>query len=112
MARLVGEQGTARGERGAVLGFAIMTAFLASLVSYAMLGLAVSQTRHATFHRGHAIALHAAEVGLVWGQQRLMSNPAYCGAPDPPAINGIAVDVTVAPCVGPAPRTVTAKVIY
>jgi len=116
MAQLVVKPRAAWGERGAVLGFAIMTAFLASLAAYAMLVIAASQAQHARFHREHASARHAAEAGLVWARERLTrefaGGPTFCGTPGPPDINGMSVEVTVSPCPGGWPRTVSSTVTY
>ncbi|MBI2104200.1 MAG: hypothetical protein HYT90_01270 [Candidatus Omnitrophica bacterium] len=102
------------GERGAVLTAALISAFLASIASYLVLQIAVSQSRHARFHEEHAVARHAAEAGVVWAYDRLIyetmgGGPVYCGG-DSLTINGMTVDVTVSGC--PGPRALTAKVHY
>ncbi len=101
-----------RGERGAVLMAALISALLSSIASYLVLQLAIAQGRQAKFHREHVEARHAAEAGLVFAYEQLVNDSAYCGAPDPPPMGTLTVDVTVAPCGGLAPRTVSAKVIY
>ncbi|MBI4323625.1 MAG: hypothetical protein HY596_05060, partial [Candidatus Omnitrophica bacterium] len=57
-------------------------------------------------------AQYAAEAGLVWAMQRLWQDQAYCGAPDPPVINGLNVDVTVTSCGAGNTHTLSAKVLY
>ena len=98
-----------RRERGAILGLALIIAFLASLAAYTLLSVAASQAMHGRFHREHASARHAAEAGLVSAYQQLVtSNGAYCGT-NTQVINGMTVTVTVT-C--GAPNTVTAGVVY
>lgn len=97
------------GERGAILTTAFFSAFLASIACYLVLQIAMIQARHAQFHEGHVGARHAAEAGVVWAYERLVNDAAYCGGGNPPAINGLAVDVDVT-C--GAPNTVTAQVTY
>ena len=107
------------GQRGAVLTLAIIIAVLGAIASMTMLQLAYYQSLHARFHRLHTAAQYAAEAGIVWGQQRLLSDPNYCGAQDPPPamFNPPAtVDVTVTNCVPPNPpgtnHVVSARVVY
>ncbi|MBI3331018.1 MAG: hypothetical protein HYZ96_02780 [Candidatus Omnitrophica bacterium] len=105
--------GRMRRERGAVLGAAIMAAFLASIFSYLILQIAISQARQARFHEGHVTARHAAEAGIVLAYERLtrevLDGTPYCGGPL--TVEGLTVNVTVAPCAG-WPRTVSAQVTY
>lgn len=103
---------TLSGTRGAVLLVALVSALLASIASYLVLELAMVQARHAEFHEGHVEAWHAAEGGLVWAYERLLSNPAYCGAPDPPPMGELNVDVTISDCAPGNPKAITAKVTY
>lgn len=105
-------QGILSGTRGAVLTAALISALLASIASYLVLQLAMVQARYARFHEGHAEARHAAEAGLVWAYERLLSNPAYCGAPDPPPLGALTVDVTISDCAPGNPKAITAKVTY
>ena len=111
-----GEEGAAPA-RGAVLAMMIMMALVAAISIYAILFMASSQARQAAFSLSSIRARYAAEVGLVWAQQRLQENPGYCpglgalGDPDPPAVGGIAIDVVRADCVSPTPK-ITAKVVY
>ena len=108
-------RGLLSGERGAILTAAFFSAFLASIASYLVLQIAVSQARHARFHREHVGARHAAEAGLVWGYERLYNDITWS---DPNGdvdlvIDGLNVDVVVPPCgVPPCPRAVQAKVTY
>ena len=101
-------------QRGAVLTFAIIIAVLAAIASMTVLQIAYYHARMGRFQRLHMAAQYAAEAGVVWGQERLLQNPAYCGVPDPPPamFNPPAtVDVVVTNC-GGATHAVSAKVVY
>lgn len=98
-------------ERGAVLAVTIMIALITAIAVYAMLVMASGQARQAAFNAASIRARYAAEVGLVWGQQQLRQNAAYCGVPDPPMIDGLTVDVTVTGCGTSTPK-ITAVVNY
>ena len=65
-------------ERGAVLGVAIMTAIVCSVVAYLILFLATSQARQARFYHRRVRARYATEAAIVWAQQQLRANPAFC----------------------------------
>ena len=99
-----------RGERGAVLGFAMMAAFVASIVAYLILQLATSQARHAQFYRNHASARYASEYGLVWARQQLLVDPNFCVANQTLPLNGMTVTVNVTNCA--PPHTITSQVTY
>lgn len=107
--------GRMRGERGAVLGAALMAAFLASIASYLILQMAISQARQARFHEGHVTARHAAEAGIVWAYERLFADITWS---DPAGdvdlvIAGLNVDVAVPACgAPPCPRSVQVRVTY
>ena len=91
----------------------VMSALVAVIASYGILQVAVNQARRAGFYRKHTRGQYAAEAGLVWAQQQLWNNPAYCGNPQPPAIDGINVTVIVtapAGCAAGNPRTIQTKV--
>ena len=85
---------------------------IAAFASLAVLQLAISQTQHAKFHENRTRSRYAAEAGIVWAQQRLLNDPTYCGVPDPPAIDGIAVTVTVTNCGAGNTHAVSARVDY
>ena len=97
-------------ERGAALAITIMIALLMSISIYAILVMASSQARQAAFNLASIRARYAAEVGLVWAQQRLRADSTYCagdgatGDPDPPAIGGMAIDVVMTGCGTPTPK--------
>lgn len=105
------------------MGFAIVTAFTASLASYVMLQMVVTGAQHARWYRQRAIARYAAEAGLVWAQQQIWiggaaaagcfgANPDFTidhdGNAATPLIN---VDVTANPC-PPAESRLTAAVSW
>ena len=75
-----------------------------------MLSASRSQTSSLQAHR--LKAQYAAEAGLVWAMQRLWRDQAYCGNPDPPAMNGYSVDMTVSNCGAGNTHTLSAKVNY
>ena len=109
------QQGTPlmrRNARGAVLGLVIITAVVAAIASLTVLQIAIHQARHAKFHHDRTRTRYAAEVGVVWAQQRLLNNPGYCGAPDPPVIDGMTVDVTVTNCGAGNAHAINATVVY
>ena len=100
-------------ERGAiVLGMTILTAILAAIASFAVLQLAIAYSLQGRFFVNRTPYRYAAEAGLVWAQEQLWNNPAYCGAPDPPVINGVTVDVTVTNCGAGNSHTITANAVY
>ena len=106
--------------RGMVMGFAILTAFLAALSSYVMLQLVVSGAQHARYYRNRSISRYAAEAGLVWAQQQMWSGLGGCFGANPdiqidhdgnvatPPIN---VDIIATPC-PPAETRLTAVVTW
>jgi Tfp pilus assembly protein PilX len=91
-------------ERGAALTITIMIALITAIALYAILMMASSQARQAAFTASRLRARYAAEIGLVWAQQRLRDNPAYCGDPDPPVVGGVAIDVVMTDCGTPNPK--------
>ena len=100
-------------ERGAiVLGMTILTAILAAIASFAVLQLAIAYSLQGRFFVNRTPYRYAAEAGLVWAQEQLWNNPAYCGAPDPPVINGVTVDVTVTNCGAGNVHTISANAVY
>jgi len=90
-----------------ILAVTMMMALVASIVSYAVLQLAVSQGRQGRFFRSQTSARYLAEAGMVLAQERLRENPmTFCTNPTPVQIdtngNGIdpldpTVDITVTP---------------
>ncbi len=101
-------------ERGAALAMMIMMALVAAISIYAILFMASGQARQAAFTASSIRARYAAEVGLVWAQQRLQKNPAYCGNPGPPLISGMLVNVVVTgACSGGSdPPKIAVTVVY
>ena len=67
-----------RRERGIVLAVAILTAITCSIAAYLVLFLAISQARQARFYHQRVRARYATEAAIVWIQQELRANPAYC----------------------------------
>lgn len=99
-------------EHGAVLGIVLLSSLVFSIASLAMLSMATSHTQASRHEADKLRARYAAEAGLVWAMERLWVNPAYCGVPDPPPINGLAVDVSVTNCGTMSNQMVSAKVSY
>jgi hypothetical protein len=92
-------------ERGAALAITIMIAVIMSISIYAILVMASSQARQAAFNQSSIRARYAAEVGLVWAQQRLRADSTYCGDPPPPPIGGMVINVIVNEGVCPPPAS-------
>jgi len=101
-----------KNERGIALGIVILTAVVFSVAAFAVLTLTLGGTQRSSASEQRLRAQYAAEAGLVWAMQRLWANPNYCGAPDPPAIGGINVDVTVTNCGAGNTHTISAKAAY
>ena len=111
-----------RADRGAILAVTMMMALVASIVSYGVLQLAVSQGRQGRFFRSQTAARYLAEAGMVLAQERLRANPNTFCTPTPMQIdtngNGIdpsdpTVDITVTPgCprTGNATATISVRV--
>ena len=89
-------------EHGAVLGVAIMTAIVCSVVAYLILFLATSQARQARFYHQRVRARYATEAAIIWAQQRLRADPNFPGTLDcriaGPTIEGYPTQVTVTSC--------------
>ena len=107
-------------ERGALFGFAIITAVVSSIAAYAALFSATAGARMGAVLRGRPQARYAAESGLVIARERLQRTPTYCGSTEPLDTNADGVDdtnveITVTTC-GPgnerAPHIVRARVTY
>lgn len=114
-ARRAGEsQKRSEQEGGFALVAVIVTALIASVASFGALLLAMSHAQTGDAQLDRLRAQYAAEAGLVWAQQKLWANPAYCGTPDPPAINGLTVNVIVddSHCVAGTAHRLQAKVTY
>ncbi|MBI4342305.1 MAG: hypothetical protein HY599_02935 [Candidatus Omnitrophica bacterium] len=90
----------------------IITAFLCAVASYAVLQLAIAYARQGQFFVNRTPYRYATEAGVVWAQEQLWNNANYCGNPDPPVINGVAIDVTVTNCGAGNVHTITAKATY
>src|SRR3990167_3823051 len=97
-----------RADRGAILAVTMMMALVASIVSYGVLQLAVSQGRQGRFFRSQTTARYLAEAGMVRAQETLRRDPNNTFCTNPTAVqidtngNGIdpsdpTVDVTVTP---------------
>ena len=92
-------QGHRRKPRGTILTVAVLTAFVCSIAAYLVLFLAVCQARQARFYKNRMRARYAAEAAVVWAQQRLFADPAYCIANgDGPVLEGYQTKVTVTNC--------------
>ena len=86
-------------ERGIVLAAAIITAIICAIAAYLVLFLAISQARHARFYHQRARARYATEAAIVWAQQQLWADGAFC--PDfanAPPMEGFQVQVKVTNC--------------
>ncbi len=101
-----------RHERGAILGIVLLSSLVFSVASLAVLTMASSRAQATHRDATKLRARYAAEAGLVWAMERLWVNPAYCGVPDPPPINGLTVDVNVTNCGTGNNQAVTATVTY
>ena len=91
-------------KRGAVLGMVIVIALITAIGAYTLLLMAASQARQAQaagVNVQHTRARYAAEGGLVWAQQNLLTTPGWCGGNTTvgtaPPVN---VNVTVTNCAG------------
>ena len=88
-----------RKERGTVLAVAILTAIVCSVTAYLVLFLAISQARQARFYHQRVRARYATEAAIVWAQDQLRINPAYCpNWANAPVMEGFQVQVTVTNC--------------
>lgn len=116
-------------ERGAILLIAVMAALLSSVAAYALLMIAMSQTRHEKSIVQRTRARYAAEAGIIKAMQCLWVNPRWSatGALDCTGgtcsigrdlcgFNGFDVNIELEPCPAlPAPcpmRTLRARVQY
>ena len=99
-------------KRGAVLAVVVGVAIVAAIAAYAILLMVLAQGRHARFYRERLRARYAAEAGIVWAQQRLWRDPTYCGSPGPPAIEGLAVTVTISDCTAGSAKVIAAQATY
>lgn len=70
-------------DRGMILAVTLMMALVASIVSYGVLQLAVSQGRQGKFFRSQTSARYLAEAGMVLAQERLRTNPSAFCTPTP-----------------------------
>ncbi len=127
--------GTARmlsrlsGQKGYVLGMAIILSFIFAIASYGNLMLAISQGDHTRIRRAHPNARYAAEAGVVIARERLILNANDCGPlsgggdgdwtqqVDSNGDNALTADdlwvqITLSlPCPG-ASHTITTQVVY
>jgi hypothetical protein len=92
--------------------FVLVIGALASISAYAVLMLARSQALQARFYRERVRGRYTAEAGIVWAQQRLWNDPTYCGSPDPPVMDGLAIDVSVTNCGVANTHVISSKVTY
>jgi len=99
-------------ERGMALGMVIVMALIFAVAAFGVMTLSVSRSQTSGRQAHRLKAQYAAEAGLVWATQRLWRDQAYCGTPDPPAINGMSVDVTVINCGAGHTHALIAKVLY
>jgi hypothetical protein len=96
-------------------------ALLFSLVAYANILLAVSQTRQTQFRRSRASARAVAEAGYIIAKERLWVNPDYCGGTQlidsnadgilTPGVD-LAVLITVTSCGAANSHRIITKVAY
>ncbi len=98
--------------RGMALGVVILSAVVFSIAAFVMLTMAMSQARLRNLSERRFRAKYVAEAGLVWAMEQLWANPAYCGVPDPPALQGLNADVTVTNCGTGVDQAVNSKVVY
>ena len=108
--------------RGAVvLTMTIITALLAAIASYAALQVSIAYARQGRFFINHTPCRYATEAGVVWAQEQLWNNAAFCSAVGLNAagttapeltVNGVAVDVVVTGCGAGNIHTVTARARY
>lgn len=95
-----------------VLMFLMVMAFVFGITAFAVLVTGMNRLQTARRTRDRALARYAAEAGLVFAMEQLWDTPAYCGVPDPPSMNGYAIDVTVTSCGAGNAHTVSAAVTY
>ena len=100
-----------RRERGIVLAVAILTAITCSIAAYLVLFLAISQARQARFYHQRVRARYATEAAIVWAQQRLRADPAYCNTAIPPLFEGYQVTVTVTNCGAGLTHQIQARIL-
>lgn len=109
--------GVLRNERGAVLTFTLVMAFLFAVAAYADIMMAVSQAEQSRFWKERPKARYASESGIVWAMQRLWEDPTWsspAGNVDFTMPDGTPVDVIVAPCSNNPceDREISAEVAY
>mgnify|MGYP001576767448 CR=1 FL=1 len=100
--------------RGAALTVVLMTALFSAIAVYTLMLMTLSQARHATFFQDRAVAVNAAEAGLIWAQQQLWVTPTLCGSLTVPAAlfdPPVTVTVNITDCSSPV-RTLKAQVSY
>ena len=101
-----------REERGAVLGASILTALVCSVIAYLVMFLAVSQARQARFYHQRVRARYATEAAIVWAQQQLRANPAFCLTNgNGPLLEGYQTTVTVTNCGANNSHQIQARVL-
>ena len=106
---------------GIVLAMTIITALLAAITSYAVLQLSVAYARQGRFFINRTPYRYATEAGIVWAQDQLWSNAAFCtgvgvnqfgaAAPDL-TVNGVAIDVEVTNCGAGNVHIINARATY
>ena len=110
--RFYSERRVSKNERGVALGMVIVLALIFAVAAFGVMTMSVSRSQTYGRQTHRLKAQYAAEAGLVWATQRLWSNQAYCGVPDPPPVNGMNIDVTVTNCGAGRTHALTAKVLY
>ena len=109
---------TMMGKRGLALAMVIMAALLTAIAAYAILLVATSQAKQGRFNVDRTRTRHAAEAGLVWAHQQLLTDPYWTpGAAPHVTIDGFGIEIMLPSCGVTAPtpcpsRKLTAKVIY
>ncbi len=103
-------------ERGGLLGFALATALISSIMVYAVLFSAVSQGRQGRFLKERLRAQYVAEAGLVIAKEQLWRNPGYTGSTptitDTAGLTPTRVTITVTAPDASGRQQISANVVY
>ena len=95
-----------------MLGASILTALVCSVIAYLVVFLAVSQARQARFYHRRVRARYATEAALVWAQQKLRADPAFCMTNgDGPAVGDYQTKVTVTNCGANNSHQIKARIV-
>jgi type II secretory pathway component PulK len=87
-----------KNERGIALAVVLLATILCAGGTIAMVVMTTGSSQRARGYRERLQAQYAAEAGLVWAMQQLWRDNDYCNQADPadpPAINGMTVDIRV-----------------